>query len=293
VSTNHSGDLESARLRAEIRRLESESAKLELERLEMERRFNKPWYRGEGFLKTVVGALIAVPLTWFYVTEIAMPLQRKDVVQLAWRNEVVRDSLRVERRKFKADYQEQAVSYREQLERIRAENVRLDSLRQSLLGRYEDLENKYGAAVNQSMEYQATIDRLRRESTVTKQRIGELDQEIHVATQDVVRSAEPSRPRPTELDGRVARIDALSGERLYYATGDTEIGQLSVKGFRRYYEALPDGEYASEVLLKSAQLSLAMGSVDEARWFLNELKSRADWASKYSAEIGSAEARLR
>lgn len=89
---------------AELLKIEVETAKLNAERektlqeLEDRRREReKKFYQKESFyfgvFKAFIGALLLVPVAWFYFWEIAIPTMRVENIRLARDNELVRDSL--------------------------------------------------------------------------------------------------------------------------------------------------------------------------------------------------------
>ncbi|NBB99466.1 MAG: hypothetical protein GVY15_01215 [Bacteroidetes bacterium] len=72
--------------------LEEEIKKAELEKIRAETKsINRNRWR--FFLQSVLAAIIAIPVMWFYFSEVALPIHSRENLQLARENEVVRDSL--------------------------------------------------------------------------------------------------------------------------------------------------------------------------------------------------------
>ena len=69
-----SQELEAERLRAEAEKHRAEARRATLEALELERQIQRPWFQNRLFLQAIVAGLVAVPLIWFYVKEVAIPV---------------------------------------------------------------------------------------------------------------------------------------------------------------------------------------------------------------------------
>lgn len=75
--------LRSLKLQAEIARSEEERKKIELERKELERKSKLHWWRKPLFIQAIIAGIIAVPLIWFYVKDVALPLSRRENIKLS------------------------------------------------------------------------------------------------------------------------------------------------------------------------------------------------------------------
>jgi len=76
---------ELARIRAETKKLEAQREKIQLEGKELAKKFNLPLYRTKVLYQAIVAGIVAVPLIWFYVKDIAIPLFNKENIELSWR----------------------------------------------------------------------------------------------------------------------------------------------------------------------------------------------------------------
>ena len=92
------------KLRAETRKIDAERLKIEFEREELK---SFGWLRKFAiFGKPVLGAILALPIIWFYFNEIAIPLFQRENFRLARENEATRDSLFSARKKFEGEVSE-------------------------------------------------------------------------------------------------------------------------------------------------------------------------------------------
>ena len=78
-NTNSSID---ARAQAELDKLRAEARHAEAEAIKIHRDLKRPWFRGSLFLQAIAAGLVAVPLVWFYVKEVAIPLYEAKNIKL-------------------------------------------------------------------------------------------------------------------------------------------------------------------------------------------------------------------
>lgn len=148
-SVDHLKEAEVKRIYAEINKIEEERRKIEIERKELEYNLRLPWFRKKTFLQAVVGGFVAIPLIWFYVTEIAIPLYNKENIKLEWQNEQALDSLNIARKDFQKklltlqnEKVEQSTKLVTQLNEIRSKYGELDSIRRLLAENYRKLSEQ-------------------------------------------------------------------------------------------------------------------------------------------------------
>ncbi|HYH45009.1 MAG TPA: hypothetical protein VEG34_04940 [Thermoanaerobaculia bacterium] len=87
ASGNAPAPFEADRLRADIARSEAEARKLALEADQLERELALPFYRKPGFVKAVAAGLLALPLFWFYLDKVALPIHSAENKLLGIENE--------------------------------------------------------------------------------------------------------------------------------------------------------------------------------------------------------------
>ena len=83
-------ELEKRKFLAEARKLEAEATRVEKETLEMEKRASVLWYLAPRYLQALFAALVAVPIIWFYVENIVVPLTKIDSIEkeLSFKKEI-------------------------------------------------------------------------------------------------------------------------------------------------------------------------------------------------------------
>ena len=109
--------VETKRINAEINKLHVEARRAELDSKRTERELNRPWYQSKWFVQAIVAGLVAIPLIWFYVKEVAIPLINRENVKLSWEVE-----------KSKRDLEKQKQEYEEQLNELTEEKERQSRL---------------------------------------------------------------------------------------------------------------------------------------------------------------------
>jgi hypothetical protein len=84
---------EKERLIAETLKLNAERVKVELETLEISQRLNGKWFKTKNFIQAIVAGLVAIPLIWFFVTQVAIPLHQSENIKLTLANELANREL--------------------------------------------------------------------------------------------------------------------------------------------------------------------------------------------------------
>ncbi len=132
----------------EIARIEEERRKLELERKELERKHHLHWYKKPLFLQAIIAGIIAVPLIWFYITDVALPISKRENIKLSKQLIEEKENLEEMKRKHKIE----VAIYIEDLKKLRFTN-------QSLIKELEELnKDKYADKIRDLKVQQAEID---------------------------------------------------------------------------------------------------------------------------------------
>ena len=194
------------RIYAEIGKIEEEKLKVALERKELERNLNLPWSKFRSLFQAIIAGLIAIPLIWFYVKEIAIPIYNKENIQLAWKNEVTKDSLN---RAF-SEFKKQELIHQEKVIKLNAEK---DSINRVRLNELNRLRNEYfridSIRANLFESYM-----IQKEASETSQRklavkdsiINNLNQQIAVAMQAVDKKSEFNQTKTLLLEMKSSEL---------------------------------------------------------------------------------------
>lgn len=86
-------DAEERRIRAEIRKLDAEAAKLEIETLEKSKQSELPWYRKAKTFQILGIAIVSAPLVFFYLKDFALPIIRAENIDLSLKLEQRKEEL--------------------------------------------------------------------------------------------------------------------------------------------------------------------------------------------------------
>ncbi len=162
----------------EIKKIIVETNKLELERGELERQKKRPWFTRRLFLQPLIAGIVAVPLLWFYIRDIAIPLSRRENIRLTKENNATRDSLNVATTRFKAEKEVADRQHLNELNLSKKEYTKLDSIRKSLAGEYQKLITQYAFTQKQRDDFQMKVVSLEKESEAQKSLASELDAQI-------------------------------------------------------------------------------------------------------------------
>ena len=63
---------------AQIKRLLVESQKSELERKELDEKLNRPWHKPHRPIRTIIQAVVAGLVGWFFVQQIVVPVSKME-----------------------------------------------------------------------------------------------------------------------------------------------------------------------------------------------------------------------
>lgn len=177
-------EAEVKRLDAETKKLEEERLKIELERKELQRNANKPWFKKRPFIQTLLGALVVVPLVWFYFEVVALPLFNKENIELAWKNAVTLDSLNTAKEKLEISQTKHAQelhSYILQLEELKIEYSKVDSIKESISNEYKKLCSLHQITEIQRDSFKLQVARLQAALSNKESRIELIDNKISSA----------------------------------------------------------------------------------------------------------------
>lgn len=184
-------EAELLRLKAETRMIESEKRKTDLESAELERKINLQWFRRRAFFQAIVAGIVVIPLIWFYVKDIAIPLYQSDNIKLKRQNEVTADSLKqtitshsLEVQKLQRDRNDQDQQYISDLSQIKNEYEILDSIRKSLSREYQKLSLRFSSSEQERKDLQKNYRSLQDQSWNQKQKLKELDEQIEQKKQN-------------------------------------------------------------------------------------------------------------
>ncbi len=142
---DHIKEKELERFNAEIARIEEERKKLELERKELERKSHLHWYKKPLFIQAIIAGVVAVPLIWFYVKDVALPLSRRENIRLSKEieerdQELVKKENHLNSMKVKHEIKEE--EYLKNLKELKADYKKVESIRDGLAKKYESLSNE-------------------------------------------------------------------------------------------------------------------------------------------------------
>lgn len=156
-----------------------------MEKAELERSLKLPWYRRKAFFQAVVGGLVAIPLVWFYVKDIAVPLYQSDNIKLALENKVAADSLRRAKEKHQRDIealetqrQEQAQKHLAELNLLKKQYAAIDSIRKALAADYKNLAQKLTLTERERQDLQKKYSDIESQVEAQKEKISELNSQI-------------------------------------------------------------------------------------------------------------------
>jgi len=170
---------------AELQRIKAETARIEEERKELERRNNLPWYRRPAFFQALVAGIVAVPLIWFYMGNVVIPSYNRDNIRLAWENEVAADSLRRAKKLHQAkidslnrEKAEQAQKHLAELNQIKREYSQIDSIRKALAAEYEWLSQAHTLTEKERDEVKKNLASLQAENKALEDKVSKLESQI-------------------------------------------------------------------------------------------------------------------
>ncbi len=130
---------------AEIARIEEERKKFKFERNELERKSNLHWYKRPLFIQAIIAGIVAVPLIWFYVKDVALPLSRRENIKLS-KDIEERDQELIRKEKsfnaMKVEHERKEGVYIGKLKTLNDDYDKVESLLGELANKYESLSNE-------------------------------------------------------------------------------------------------------------------------------------------------------
>lgn len=184
---------------AEIKRIDAETAKLELESKELARIHNIPWYKSRqpllAIIQAVVAGIVAVPLIWFYVRDIAIPLWDRENIRLAKENIATRDSLETVKKQIEVTKDSLSGAQ----ERIFITSDSLNNLRRELVAR----QNEFLTRVT---EFQKTVATLSQRLNLSETEKTQLEQTV----QNLEKERENQQSTISHLNQQIAEAEKLS-----------------------------------------------------------------------------------
>ena len=174
TNTSLKENAEIERIQEETKRIKAERLKLELEREELKKNLNLPWYKRRTFLQAFIGVIVLIPLIWFYVKEIAIPLYQAENIKLVNRIEKTLDSLRKARIKFQItkdslkNVQVELLASYEQLQRDR----------EKLAQRYDELTRYASLTEKERDEFKRKYNSIQKELENSKSTINEMNTQL-------------------------------------------------------------------------------------------------------------------
>lgn len=155
------------RLQAEIRKIEAERKKVELESEEIA----KPWYLKLVMLQTFAAILVMIPVIWFYVQELALPITKKEVIELNLENSRMKrlnqqtsDSLLKVEEGLKIENGKLVL----RLQDMQSEQDSLISTRALLLNDLKGISTRCELTEKEKKEYESKYNALRKEQEQQK-----------------------------------------------------------------------------------------------------------------------------
>ncbi len=145
------------RFNAEIARIEEERRKLELERKELERKSHLHWYKKPLFIQAIIAGIVAVPLIWFYVKDVALPLSRRENIKLS--RELIKEKANLD--EMIVQHEIKVGSYIENLKTLETDYDKVNSINKELVTKYEELSkenDKYADEINELVAQKVEIE---------------------------------------------------------------------------------------------------------------------------------------
>lgn len=131
---------------AEIDKLRAEARQADAETAKIHRDIKRPWYRGALFFQAIAAGLVAVPIVWFYVKEVAIPLHEAKNIKLERQIE-----------KSLSELQNEKAQHAEAVKRLIEEK---EESSRNLLGKLNDLRVRYESIENTRQELKAQYEKL-------------------------------------------------------------------------------------------------------------------------------------
>jgi TolA-binding protein len=174
-------EAELRRREAEVDRLREETRRAKLEADSLERREHRSWFQSRRALQAIVAGLVAVPLIWFYVREIAIPMMQRENLQLGVQLEEAKKKHLEEVRKLASEKGDLANQALVELNDVRTKRAALEADKASLVARYDGLLKGGQLATAERERLQQDKRRLSEELAQEKSKIAVLDATIRKA----------------------------------------------------------------------------------------------------------------
>lgn len=139
----------------QIAKAKAERNKCEIETKEIKERLAIPWYRRAHLLQAVVAGLVAVPLIWFYVKEVAIPIYAAENNKLALDNSVQKKEIEKAKQDLEASkkvYADNVQLYLVQNESLQIELTEYKKKAEDLQKKYEDIASYYDTKAKQAVQ---------------------------------------------------------------------------------------------------------------------------------------------
>lgn len=143
--------LEAMRLEAEIRKLRAEASRIEGEAERERYEAALPWYRSKRFYRLLAASLVLVPVAWFYIKELIVPMMQAENARISRELEIERTKL--EELAREADTREQSLNAKNAgLVHEQAQLAREINLLEQERTEFEQIKNEELAALRADLE---------------------------------------------------------------------------------------------------------------------------------------------
>ncbi|MCP4985399.1 MAG: DUF1566 domain-containing protein [Colwellia sp.] len=145
------------RIKEDRKRIEEDRKRIEFERKEKERKFHLCWYKKPKVIQTFVASILWMPLIWFYVKDVALPLSRGENIRLT--RELTKERENFDEMEFK--HKIEAKGYIDIIRKLRTNNENIKSIDQSLAkinGESANKNNPYADEIQNLMMQKAEIE---------------------------------------------------------------------------------------------------------------------------------------
>lgn len=211
-------DAELERLKAEISKTNAERRKIDVERVEIDKKVKRMVI--EYVFKGFFFALIFFPLGWFYVTEVAIPLSKKENIQISLKHAKDQEELNRKIKIFQAENQQlkeekakggaQALV---DLKKLKDEYNELESLKKALSDQYKNLSTQVKLTQKQRDEYKNKYQSLQEDNVKHQKTIQELNQRI----EDAKKNRDKADAELSNILRKISRVKEIKHYRSKWA----------------------------------------------------------------------------
>ncbi len=221
TQSKESGAEDETRTQAEVEKLRAEARQADAETRKIQRELNRPWFRGSLFLQAITAGLVAIPLIWFYVKEVAIPLYQAKNIKL---------ERQIETSLF--DLQKEKVSHAEAVKRLVEEK---EESSRALLSKLNELRVRYESVEKTSENLKTQYQTLLATHELTNSGREKLKLEYDVLKKSLVSRADDISVIDAEIEAQ--KLENLSaGER--FASVLREMGAFIDQGAATYRESI-------------------------------------------------------